>query len=446
MNKAKTKELRKITALTVINPKTAGIDVSDKEMMLAVPVNDDEVETMAFGTFTQDLNELRDILRFYQIESVAMESTGVYWVPLFLLLQESGFEVCLVNAKHVKNVTGRKDDESDAQWIQKLHSCGLLQASFQPELMTRELRNLMRHRTNLVQDSTADLNRIQKTLELMNIKLHTIISDIDGKTGRDIIEAILGGEYNPETLANLADWRIKATREKIKLSLEGNYSEELLFELEQYYDLYKFHREKIIVCERMIEKQLVLIIASRHEGLIPDLPHATRKVNRKHRSSIDFTSLLILLNGIDITKIPGISETVALTIIAEVGTDMSKWKTDKHFCSWLNLVPNTKKSGGKILSSRSRKKRNLAGQAFRMAAFGLANNKGPFGGFYRRVRSRSGKTSAVIATAHKLAITYYHMMSKQEEFNPELLILYQAKSKAQKISRLKAALAKLEAA
>jgi len=233
MGKIKQKEGKKIkiSQITVINSHAAGIDVSDTEMMVAYPINSNELEIRAFGCFTRDLYSLADTLKLNGVTSIAMESTGVYWISLFLLLQEKGFEVCLVNAKHVKNVTGRKDDESDAEWIQKLHSCGLLQASFQPDNMARALRSLVRHRKNLVRTSSVYLNRMQKALELMNIKLQTIISDIDGKTGLSIIKAILDGERNPEILADLRDIRIKASREDIIKSLEGYWRDEHLFEL-----------------------------------------------------------------------------------------------------------------------------------------------------------------------------------------------------------------------
>lgn len=282
MSKGKTKneKVKRISQLAVINPTAAGIDVSDKEMMVAYPINAEQLEVRAFGCFTRDLHSIAHCLKSNGTTTIAMESTGVYWVPLFLLLQEYGFEVFLVNAKHVKNVTGRKDDESDAEWIQKLHSCGLLSASFQPDNQGRTLRSMVRHRKNLVQTSSTYLNRMQKALELMNIKLHTVISDIDGKTGQLIIEAILNGERSPEILADLRDKRIKASRDEIIKSLEGHWTTEHLFELRQCYRLYCTHKEMIEECENEIEKQLVEQIASKNEGLIPDLPKVKRKIRK----------------------------------------------------------------------------------------------------------------------------------------------------------------------
>jgi len=438
--------VKRISQLTVINPTAAGIDVSDTEMMVAYPTNSEQLEIRVFGCFTSDLHSIANCLKENGITTIAMESTGVYWVPLFLLLQEYGFEVFLVNAKHVKNVTGRKDDESDAEWIQKLHSCGLLSASFQPDNMERTLRSMIRHRKNLVRTSSTYINRMQKALELMNIKLHTIISDIDGKTGLLIIEAILTGERDPEILANLRDKRIKASREDIIKSLEGHWTTEHLLELRQCYQLYCAHRQMIEECDREIEKQLVEQIASKNEGLIPDLPKVKRKVSSKHKTPFNLTAYLKELLCVDVTEVFGISELSALTILSEVGTDMSKWKTEHHFTSWLNLVPNTKISGGKIISSRIRKKKHHAGQAFRIAANSLYNSKSPLGDYYRRIRAKAGAAKAVVATARKLAIIYYKMVSNKEAFNPKALEVYQKKYKEKKINQLKKKIALLEAA
>jgi transposase len=449
MGKSKTKkeQVKKISQLQAINLRAAGIDVSDTEMMVAYPISSEQLEVRAFGCFTVDLHEIAKCLKANGITSIAMESTGVYWVALFLLLQEYGFDVCLVNAKHVKNVTGRKDDESDAEWIQKLHSCGLLKASFQPDGMTRTLRSMVRHRKNLVRTSSTYLNRMQKALELMNIKLHTIISDIDGKTGLRIVEAILAGERNPEALADMRDRRIKASREEIIKSLEGYWTAEHLFELRQCYKLYCEHRSMVEECDKEIEKQLIGQIASKNEGVIPDMPKVKRKAsNGKHKITYNLTANLKEILGVDVTHIFGISEISALTIMSEVGTDMSKWKTEHHFTSWLGLAPNTKISGGEIISSRIMKKKHYAGQAFRMAANSLYHSKSPLGDYYRRLRAKAGAAKAVVATARKLAIIYYKMVDNKEAFNPKALEDYQHKYKEKKINQLRKKIAQLEAA
>lgn len=448
MSKSNTKneQVKRISQLVVINPTAAGIDVSDNEMMVAYPINSEQLEVRVFGCFTRDLYSIVQTLKSNGITTVAMESTGVYWVALFLLLQEYGFEVYLVNAKHVKNVTGRKDDESDAEWIQKLHSCGLLNASFQPDNMTRTLRSMVRHRKNLVQTSSTYLNRMQKALELMNIKLHTVISDIDGKTGVLIIESILTGERNPEVLADLRDKRIKASREEIIKSLEGYYTTEHLFELKQCYQLYCTHREMIDECDKEIEKQLGVQIASRDEGVMPDIPKIKRKASGKNKVSFNLTSYLKLILGVDVTEVVGISELSALTILAEVGKDMSKWKTEHHFTSWLGLTPNTKISGGKVISSKLKKKKHHAGQAFRIAANSLYKSQSPLGDHYRMLKAKVGAPKAVVATARKLAIIFYKMIADQQAFNPKALEDYQQKYKQKKINQLKRKLDLLEAA
>jgi len=438
--------VKRISQLPVINPNVAGIDVSDTEMMVAFPVDSQHLNVRSFGCFTRDLYEIARCLKDHGIASIAMESTGVYWIPLLLVLKEYGFEVLLVNARHTKNVTGRKDDESDAEWIQKLHSCGLLSGSFQPDNLTRALRSLVRHRKGLVRTSTDYINRIQKALELMNIKLHTVISDIDGKTGRTIIEAILSGERNPEVLSEMRAPGIKATQEEMIKSLEGHWTDEHLFELKQCYQLYSIHQEMIQACDSEIEKQLLIHIASANQGEIPEIGEVKRKQSYKRKISFNLTAYLKELQGVDITEVIGISEVSALTIFSEVGTDMTKWKTAHHFTSWLGLAPNTKKSGGKVISSRIAKKKHYAGQAFRVAANSLFNSKTPLGDYYRRIRAKAGPAKAVVATARKLAVIYYTMVANKQAFNPKALANFQQQHKMKKINQLKKKIAQLEAA
>lgn len=446
--KTKNKKVKRISELSVLNPHVAGIDVSDNEMMVAYPVSSSHIEVRSFGCFTDDLEMISSCLKEYGIVSVAMESTGVYWVSLFLLLQERGFDVCLVNAKHVKNVTGRKDDEGDAEWIQKLHSCGLLRPSFQPDAMTRTLRSMVRHRKNLVRTCTTYIHRMQKALELMNIKLHTVISDIDGKTGLQIIRAILDGERDPEILADMRDNRIKASREEIIKSLKGFWTVEHIFELRQCYELFSIHRKMIEDCDLEIEKQLTIQIQSKKRD--QDIDTKPEPVNRKRagkvKVSYNLTSHLQQILGVDLTQVFGLNEISVLTIMSEVGTDMTKWKNEHYFTSWLGLVPNTKKSGGKVISSKIGKKKHQAGQAFRVAANALYRSKNPLGDFYRRIKAKSGAGKAVVATARKLAIIYYKMIVNQEQFNPHALQEYHDKHKQNKINRLKKTIAILEAA
>jgi len=441
---------KKITQFEIIRPNVAGIDVSDNDaMMVAYPINETVVMVEAFECYTRDLHRISSTLKLHNIESVAMESTGVYWIPLFLLLQEDGFEVYLVNAKHTKNVTGRKDDEGDAEWIQKLHRCGLLSASFQPDNQTRALRSVVRHRSTLIKTRSTYLNRMQKALEQMNLKIHTVISDIDGKTGQAIISAILAGERNAERLADLRDPRIKAPREEIVKSLEGFWSKEHIFELDQCYKFYEFHNKMIKECDMEIEKILRGIIKSKNNGIMPKLGKLKRKDNNKNDFAFDAANYLYRLNKVDIAGaagISGISEISALTIYSETGDDLSRFKDEKHFTSWLGLAPNNKISGGKMISSHVPKKKHSAGQAFRMAAFGLCSKKNPLSDYYRRIRARIGHPKALVALARKIAVIYYRMMTTKEAYNPQLLIDYQEIYKERKIKNLEKYLAKLKGA
>jgi transposase len=452
MDKSSNKKsnVKKITQFEILRANVAGIDVSDNGgMMVAYPISETEIVVEEFECYTCALHRISSTLKSHRIVSVAMESTGVYWIPLFLLLQENGFEVYLVNSKHVKNVTGRKDDEGDAEWLQKLHRCGLLSASFQPDNQTRTLRSVVRHRDSLVKTRSTYLNRIQKALELMNIKVHTVLSDIDGVSGLRIINSILAGERNAEALAALCDVRVKASREEIIKSLEGFWTEEHLFELSQCYQLYKFHNKMIQECELKIEKILQETIMSQNGGVIPKMAKKLkRKSTYKNDICIDVVNYLYMLTMVDIASvegITGISGVTALSIYAETGPDLSRFKDEKHFASWLGLAPNTKKSGGKVISSRVPKKKHYAGQVFRMAAMSMCHNKGPLGDYYRRIRSTAGKSKAIVAVARKLSVIYYRMLNDKTVYNPQALSDYQEKYNKRKIKNLEKYIEKLKA-
>ena len=450
MSKGSLKKQKKknVATFSLVNIDSAGIDISDKEMMVAIPPDRDKEPVRAFGSFTCDLHMIAKWLKSCKINTIAMESTGVYWVQLFLILQDYGFEVYLVNSRHVKNVTGRKTDESDAMWIQKLHSCGLLRNSFQPDNATRTLRVLVRHRKSLVKSGAAYVNRMQKSLEQMNIKVHTVISDILGKTGTLIIKAILSGERDPEILAGLADGRIKASKEDMVKSLEGDWRPEHLFELKHSYEIYGYHQTKIEECNQQIEQQLLEQIADKNDGDISFLnTNKTRtKSGPKNQMSFDLILYLKSLLKTDPTEIFGISEISTLEIVSETGTDMSKWPNEKHFTSWLGLAPNNKISGGKIISSRIMKKKHNAGQAFRMAANSLYRSQNPLGDYYRRIKAKQGAGKAVVATARKIAVIYYNMVRNKECVSPSQLPEFQEKYKQKKIRALENRLATLKEA
>jgi transposase len=393
---------------------------------------------------TCDLVQIIAWLKACLIQTVAMESTGVYWKPLFSMLVKEGFEVYLVNSKHVKNVTGRKTDEDDAMWIQKLHSCGLLKSSFLPDAEQEALRTLVRFRRTLVEDCSRFINRMQKSMELMNIKFHTIISDITGKTGRAVIEAILGGERNAANFLPLIDCRIKANAETIRQSLEGNWQEEHLFVLKESYEFYKHFQQHLSICDQQIEKQLQQYAAACNEGEIPTekkkqddtIKHkSTKKKKDKNHPKVDIRSYLEAIYGVDVLAIFGLNEMGGLILLAELGTDLSKWETVQHFISWLNLCPNNKISGGKLISSKlMRKKTNPASQAFRYAANAVQKSNNWLGDYFRRMKAKGGHKYAIVATANKIATIFYKMVRNKEGFKPIELQEYQEKYKKAKIA------------
>lgn len=435
------------TGLPVLNHHAAGIDIGDTIHYIAVNGENGGYEVKSTQAYTCDLKEIVEYLKSHGITTAAMESTGVYWVPLYLLLEEAGIDVYLVNARHVKNVSGRKKDDTDAIWIQKLHTCGLLQKSFQPEEKIRLLRNYTRQRKKLIEIGSQSVRRMQKALELMNIKIHTVISDILGKTGMKIVKAILEGERDSEVLAELCDRRIKASKGEIMKSLEGVWSEEQLFFLGQSLDAYEFNQKQIKSCEEKIQNHLLDQVAKLKEGDLTDIEKGPEYIARKgKKNQVDFNmeDYLKVIAGVNLTKLDGIGSVTALEFISEVGLDMTKWKDANYFAAWLNLTPNTKITGGKIISSRMMKKKNRAGLILRQAASGLLGNKSPIGDFYRKTRARIGGKGAVIATAHKLAKILYMMILTKTEYRPEILIQNQANDKAQKIRRLEKQLERLK--
>jgi transposase len=475
------KIIRMGSGLPVFHAHAAGIDIGDTLHCVAISAGIDSHEVLTTSAFTCDLHEIVTYLQANGITTVAMESTGIYWLPLYILLEEAGIEPYLVYAAHVKNVTGRKKDDSDAIWLQKLHTCGLLQKSFQPDNEVRQLRTYVRQRKKLILLGADAVRRMQKSLELMNIKLHTVISDLLGKTGMGMLKAIIGGERDPKMLSLLCDPRIKASQEDILKSLEGVWHEEYLFLLEQAVENYEFHQRQIKRCEEKIHEQLLKQVAIVKQGDIsgvsmpasadvadvadvkavesvvaqtlpdPTKKVATRKVTpvtkavkaKKNQFDSPIASYLKEIAGVDLTKIPGISEVTALELLSEVGTDMSKWKSSKHFSAWLNVCPNTKITGGKPISSKMMKKDNKAGQCLRQAASCLSANKSPMGDYYRTMRSRLGGKGAVVATAHKMARVIYNMIINKTEYNEQMVIGNQEKVKQDKIKKLERVLDRL---
>ena len=424
---------KKSKAFPIIYPNAAGIDISSKEHYVAVNPDSCDTPIKAFGSFTEDLHSIASFLKECNVDTVAMEATGIYWVSLFLVLEDAGFDVVLVTAKHVKNVRGKKTDVSDSDWIRQLHSCGLLSASFQPDTFTRKLRAYMRHRKNLIEMSATHIRMMHKALEQMNIKLQHVIADITGKSGQAIINAIIRGERNPTELYAYCDRRIKAEKkESIIKSLNGVWKEEHIFELEQSYSLFNFYHEKIKECDLQIEKHL------RGKSGVDTFEEVQMKA-KSNKNNLNFNAKDILqeLTGTDLSEIFGITESNAIEIISEVGLNMNKWPTVKHFTSWFNLAPNNKISGGKILSSRIPKKKNHAGQLFKMAAFAVQRSKNWLAMFYHRIKAKKGTPKAVVATARKIAAIFYKLVKERIKFNPIPIEKYMDGFKEQQIRKLK---------
>lgn len=447
------------SGLPVFNAHAAGIDIGDTLHYVAISNGIGGHDVKTTSAFTCDLQDIVSYLQSHGITTAALESTGIYWLPLYLLLEEAGIEPYLVNAAHVKNVTGRKKDDTDAIWLQKLHTCGLLNKSFQPEIEMRTLRGYTRHRKNLIFLAADAVRRMQKSLELMNIKLHTVISDLLGKTGLLMVKAIIGGERDPEVLYRLCDPRIKASKEDMLKSLAGVWHEEHLFMLEQALEHYEFHHQQIKACEAKIQAQLTKQVAIVEQGDLTVLENevekqasaksvkdSKKKSVKKNQFNAPVAPSLKVLTGVDLTKIPGISEVTALEFIAEVGLDMGKWQTAKQFAAWLNLTPNTKITGGKIISSKMMSKDNKAGLCLRQAASCLSTNKTPIGEYYRTVRARLGGKGAVIATAHKLARIIYIMLTDKTEYNQDKISQNQENVKERKIKKLEKQLERLKKA
>jgi transposase len=393
--------------LKMVNPAAAAIDIGSTMHMAAVNPDASEMPVRAFGTFTQDLHDLADWFEACGVTSVAMESTGVYWIPAFEVLEARGFNVILVNARYAKNVPGRKTDVSDAGWLRQLHSYGLLRGSFRPAAEIATLRAYLRQRERLVEYAAAHIQHMQKALMEMNLQLHHVVSDITGATGMRIIRAIVAGERDPEVLAAYRDIRCHSSIEVIKAALLGNDRAEHIFALTQSLDLYDFYQTKIEDCDRKLEAA-VAALTVRADGDIPALPKARTKGKQVNAPSFDVRAALYGVLGTDLTQIHGLGPALALKLVAECGTDLRAWKTAKHFTSWLCLAPGNKISGGKLLSSRTRRSSSRAAALLRLAATTIGRSDTALGAFYRRLSSRIGKQKAVTATARKIAVLFYN--------------------------------------
>ena len=404
-----------VDALEQINPHAAGIDVGAEEVYVAVPPDRDAESVRSFPTFTADLRRLAEWLKACRVEAVAMEATGLYWIPLYEILEAEGFKVCLVNARHLKNVSGRKTDVLDCQWIQQLHTYGLLNPSFRPPEQIVAIRSLVRHREMLVQYRSAHIQHMQKALTLMNVRLTNVLSDITGVTGLKIIRTILDGERNPQHLAGLREPGCKKSEEEIARSLEGNYKREHLFALKQALELYDFYDQQLKACDAELETMYQEFEPPENPGTPPPAPRTQKK--RKNRAHFNLGTALYRMTGVDLITVDGLDELTIQKVLSEIGTDMSKWPTVKHFTSWLRLCPNNKITGGKVIHTGVQPTKNRATIALKVAASSLKRSDSALGAYYRRMRARLGPPAAITATAHKLARIIYFMLKERVPYH-----------------------------
>ncbi len=421
--------------LAVVHPKAAGIDVGNEEHYVAVPPGLDAEPVRRFGCFTEDLKKLADWLEQCRIETVAMQSTGVYWIALYDILSERGIKVFLVNARDTKNMPGRKTDVQECQWLLKLHVYGLLKNSFRPEEEICVLRTLWRQRQQHIGDASRCIQRMQKALTQMNVQLANAISDISGWTGQAIIQAILRGERNPRELAKLRDTRVKASAEEIAKSLEGNWRAELLFVLRQEYEMYQTLQRKIQECDQELYQHLQTFEPKADPEELEKVPRHKRP-HGNVPENFDLREELYRITGVDLTKIDGLNVLTAQTILAECGSDMSRWETEAHFVSWLNLAPRNKISGGKVIGRDKRKVVNRAGQALRNAASTLLRSNSYLGAQYRRLRAKLGAPKAIKAMANKLARIIYRLLKYGQDFVDKGAESYEQKYRDQQIQLL----------
>lgn len=415
----------------VLNPDAAGIDLGSKEHWVAVDPGRTDRPVRSFGTFTEDLEAMADWLKECAITSVAMEATGVYWIPTFQTLERRGFSVLLVNAARIKNVSGRKSDIMDCQWIQRLHACGLLNGSFRPADAYCVLRTYMRYREELIPARTVQIQHMQKTLLQMNLQLTQVVSDISGESGLAIIEAILEGQRDPVRLAALAHHRIKASRSQIAKALVGDWRPEHLFVLKKAFELFHVYESKITELDEQIALELEKL-PNRVCCDVKPLPAKTpnKKIDEKLRLQL-YTKI-----GADLTAIDGIGVNAALTMLTEVGADLSRFKSEKNFTSWLGLCPSNRISGGKILSGHTRRVVNRLSDVLRLAASSLERSQSALGAFYRRMKSKLGPAPAITACAHKLARLIYRLIKYGEAYVREGLADYEKKCEAQRRRQL----------
>lgn len=423
--------------LLITHANAAGIDVGNEEHYVCVPPDRDTEPIRSFRCFTDDLQAMAKWLVACKIETVALQSTGVYWMPVYDVLEEHGLNVFVVNARHTKNLPGRKSDVQECRWLMQLHTYGLLRNSFRPEaVIRRKLQVYWRHRITLVQSASPCIQRMQKALTTMNIQLHNVISDLSGTTGMAILSAILKGERNPKELAKLRDPRVKASEAEVARSLEGNWNDSQLFVLRQQWDTYELYQRQIAECDLEVRK----VLEQMNCKADPEKTLGPRRGRKSHGHSapaFDLRKPLYQVSGVDLTRVDGIDVVTAQTIIAEIGVDMTAWPTEAHFASWLGLCPDNQVSGGKVLRRGTKRVVSRAATALRMAATSLFRSKSYLGTQFRRLRTSRGTPKAITAMAHKLARLVYRLLRYGHEYVDKGTAHYEEKLKELRVRSFK---------
>ncbi len=434
---ARTYQKRARDDLACVHPHAAGLDIGSEEIVVAVPPDRDPQPIRVFSTFTVDLHALVAWLVACGIDTVAMESTGVFWIPIYELLEQIGITPYLVNARHIKTVPGRKTDWNDAQWLQKLHAFGLLQASFRPDAEIRTLRTLARYRAELIERRAPHINHMIQALKHMNIQLNLVLTDITGVSGLAMLRAISAGERDPQQLAVFRQPGCKHSEAEIVKALTGTWDDAQLFILTQSVDVFDYYTTKLIACDAQLEQQYQAM-ESRWEpdAPLPDLPPAKGESKSKNAMAFNARAQIARVIGVDLVAVMGLSAITVQTIISEIGTDMERFPTVKHFCSWLGLAPHTDISGGKVLRSRTMNVHSRANQAFRQAAHSVTRAHSSIGAYYRAMRARLGPKQAIVATAHKIARTVYHLLKTGEPYREESDADYDRKRQEREIKHL----------
>lgn len=438
-------EAHPFAGMSRVNPDAAGVDIGAEEIVVCVAGDETTQVVRAFGNYTVDLQAIGKWLHEHHVKTVAMESTGVYWIPLFEELERQGFQCLLISSRSLRRVSGRKSDIQDAQWIQTLHSYGLLESSFRPQGELVALRTLLRHRNQLVEHRSPHIQHMQKALLQMNVQLSQALSDVTGETGLRIIRAIVAGEREPQTLAALRDRNCKKSEEEIGKALTGSWRVEYLFIVKQALELYDFYTKQVEACDAEIERMYGLTRPDGSKEAVQPLPPKKRNSHSKNapQKQAEIRQHLKRISGVDLSVVDGFGVSLAQTVIMEVGTDMTKFPSEKHFCSWLGLAPKHEISGAKVLKNRTLKTKNRAGQAFRMAAQSVKRADCVFGSLYRRLKSRLDKAQATVATAHAIARVVYRMLKYKVEYEQVSVEEYEQKYKEQQLKYMKKKAAKL---